>query len=351
MNQGKARNENADQVRRNVERRFIAADPDHPAVNAMMELSEAVAARALQNGEKLPEPPSVSRSKEAPPGPDEPLDPIEFLRREIDLPSLPQVFEELNTALNDEETSAKDIADIISRDTSLSGQLLRLVNSAFYSFPSQIDTITRAVAIAGRKQIAALALGASVMSMFPDVPGEYMDMRSFWRHSVAVGVLARGLSEQSGYDEPERMFVAGMLHDVGRLALARSSPDKAVAAIEATRGGGLMLFEGERAVLGFDHARLGGIMLRKWNLPYSLVNAVLHHHDPETAKAVLEPSLVHTADVLACALMFGPYGEPLVPPLEETAWNALGLGPGDLKKVSGRSLLAIEETWQALKSS
>ena len=340
----------AELARQYVDRRFTLADNTHPAVSAMKDLSESAAVRAIQAGKKLPHPPANQRGTGRLPEPATPLDPIELLRREIQLPSLPQVFEELNEALADEEASAGRIAEIISRDTSLSAQLLRLVNSAFYSFPSQIDTISRAVAIVGRRQLGALALGASVMSMFPDVPGEYMDMSSFWKHSVAVGVLARGLAEQARYEEPERMFVAGLLHDVGRLAMVRSMPDKAVLIIETARNNGYLLFEAERSILGFDHARLGGIMLRKWNLPYSLVAAVLNHHSPESAKTIREPAIIHTADALACALLLSPNGEPLVPPLNEAAWAALGISPDQMYDGVKKNLPAIEDTWRALQS-
>lgn len=340
----------AEFAREYVSRRFAMSDPGLPAVSAMIDLSESAVIRALTNGEKLPVLPSAPRAAELPPGPDDPLDPIELLRREISLPTLPNVFEEMNRALADDKASAKDIADIISRDASLSGQLLRLVNSAFYSFPSQIDTITRAVAIVGRKQLGALALGASVMTLFPDVSADYLDMASFWRHSVAAGVLARGLAERIGYEEPERIFVAGLLHDVGGLALVSSMPEKSAAAVKTAREQGLLLYEGERAVFGFDHARLGGIMLRKWNLPYALVNAVLHHHDPERAKSILEPALTHTADVLACSVLHCPYGEPMVPPLNAAAWDSLGLTADDMFRAVKKHLPKIEESWQALKA-
>jgi putative nucleotidyltransferase with HDIG domain len=330
-----------------AKQRFALTDSGHPAVAAMIELSVSAAQALMESGEPLPEAPKA-RTTEPPAGPKTPMDPIEMLRREIPLPSLPQVFEELNRALGDDSTSAGEIAAIVSRDTGLSAMLLRLVNSAFYSFPSQIDTITRAVALVGLKQIGALALGGSAMSLFPKIPDKYMDVRTFWRHSVAVGLLARGLAERVNYDDPERMFVAGLLHDVGRLALVNGMPEKAMETIDMARGQGMLLYEAERALLGFDHAKLGGIMLRKWNLPYGLVNAVLHHHDPEQAKAVIEPSLTHVADALACAVMLCPYGEPLVPPIDPEAWETLGLEPEDLIAAANASMRTFEETWQAL---
>lgn len=336
-----------DFAREYAQKRFALADPGHPAVAAMIELSASAALALMESGETLPEAPKA-RTSEPPVRPKTPMDPIELLRREIPLPSLPQVFEELNRALGEEDSSAGEIAAIVSRDTGLSAMLLRLVNSAFYSFPSQIDTITRAVALVGRKQIGALGLGASAMSMFPKIPDKYMDVRTFWRHSVAVGLLAKSLAERVNYDDPERMFVAGLLHDVGRLALVNGMPEKAMATIDMAREQGMLLYEAERAILGFDHAKLGGIMLRKWNLPFALVNAVLHHHDPEQAKAMIEPSLTHVADALACAVMLCPYGEPLAPPLAPEAWETLGLEPDDLKAAADASMRSFEEAWQAL---
>jgi len=349
MIKGASSADNSEAAKQFSDLRLALNDTAHPAVSVLAELSGAALTDILASGGQLP-PPPAARTGEDPALPANPMDPIELLRREIPLPSLPVVFDELTKALADDDSTAKTVADIISKDTGLSAMLLRLVNSAFYSFPSQIDTITRAVALVGRKQIGALALGASAMNLFPDQPETLLDMRGFWRHSVAVGLLTRGLAERVGYDEPERMFVAGLLHDVGRLALAAGMPDRARETADAAREQGLLLYEAERSVLGFDHAKLGGIMLRKWNLPFALVNAVLHHHDPENAHVMTEPAVIHLADILACAMLLSPHGASLVPPLNLEVWESLGLAPEDLAKVAGSCLHTFEETWQALNA-
>ena len=253
-------------------------------------------------------------------------DPGTLVRGSVEVSSLPAIYTRLNEALNNPRASASQIADVIAEDTGLTARLLRLANSPFYGFPSRIETVSRAVLIIGTQQIRDLALATSVMSAFRGVPGDLVDMESFWLHSMATGVAARVLASQRREANVERFFVAGVLHDIGRLLLYKRLPAEARVALDRARDGDELLFESERAVMGCDHGGVGGALLEAWGIPASLQEVAACHHDPGRAERYpLEAAVVHVADILAHAMEMGTSGERAVPPLDPPAWERIGL--------------------------
>ena len=256
-----------------------------------------------------------------------PLGPVEFIAKEIRLPSMPQVAIELQRVMNDPGSDASDLAEVISLDQKLTAALLRLVNSALFSFPSKIDTVSRAVALVGTRQISTLALGAMMIDLFKDCPSPVLPLEQFWKHSLACAHMSGGLAQNCSRLDVERYFVAGLLHDMGRLALTCSMPGLVMACIRRAEERECLLFEAENEILGFTHARLGAMMLKKWELPDSLVAGLIYHHDPTRSAKHDEPAIVHLADAVVHALSIGSSGERFVPRIEVKAIEPLGLTP------------------------
>ena len=253
--------------------------------------------------------------------------------REMGLASLPDIFLEISRVISDPRSSAVHVADVISKDTSLSARLLKIVNSAFYGFPSEIDTISRAVMIVGTRQLSTLALGASVIRVFRDIPAALVDMESFWEHSITCGVSARMIGSYRNIPNTERLFVAGLLHDIGRIILYGSLPEVGREILIRARGAHRLVRVEEVEVLGYDHSEIGGMLLRKWKLPRVLEQAVRHHHDPLQSQYPLEASIVCLSDIVANALEIGSSGEDLVPPLTPEVWEEIGLEKGVLTEM------------------
>ncbi len=240
--------------------------------------------------------------------------------------SLPMIFTKLNDAVNDPCSSSRDISNIISEDAGLSAHLLRIANSAFFGFPKKIDTITRAVTVIGTKQLRDLALATSVVHMFKGIPNEFVNMESFWRHSIACGLTARILANFRRESNVEKYFVAGLLHDVGRLIIYMNAADLARMAIKRAHEENALLYEMENEVMGFDHAEVGSLLLRQWQLPEHTMNAVACHHKPSKANGYAhDASIIHVADIIANSMQLGSSGERFVPPLDEDAWECLSL--------------------------
>jgi len=250
---------------------------------------------------------------------------VALLEGDVGLASLPHIFTEINRVISDPRSSAIHVADVISKDPNLTTKLLRIVNSAFYGFPSKIDTISRAVTILGGRQLSTLALGTSVLEIFKDIPADLVDMKSFWEHSFACGIAARMIASYKNIVNTERLFVAGLLHDIGRLVNYRYLPHQGrEMLLHAQRTDGL-LRSAELEVLGFDHTQIGAMLMQKWKLPVILEQAVGYHHQPMLSQHPREASIVHIADILINALMIGTSGERFVPPVIQEAWTEMGL--------------------------
>ena len=328
-----------------MEDRFSHADREKPVLATLFELGVAHVARDLV---KHPELYKKESELPMPTKKFDPIDPVSLIRSDVKLPSLPQVFIELRQVINDPSSSASDVANVISQDTALSAFLLRMVNSAFYSFPSQIDTISRAVAVIGTKQLSTLALGTSVMDMFKDLPTDIIDLELFWRHSFTCAIIARELSRMLKQGSPEKAFVAGLLHDLGRPVMMMSLPEQAIAAAAISRSKKALMFKAERVVAGFDHAELGGMLLRKWNLPFSLVTAVLYHHNPVKASKTPEAMYVFFANVIAKTMGIGGGGDFFIRNINSERWEEQGLTPEKLRVLDQRLTPILEEAFSIL---
>lgn len=276
------------------------------------------------------------------------VDPVELIQQDINLSTLPTVFAQINETIQKPTSSAGDMASVISKDVNLSAKLLKIVNSTFYGFPSRVETLTRAVSILGTKQLSTLAMGINILTAFNNIPDSLIDMQSFWEHSIACGTLSRILASYKGIQNTERLFLAGLMHDIGRLVLYNYAPLHARSALQQAISNNRFLYETEHETLKFDHTTLGALLLRKWKLPKSLENTVEHHHSPQNSKDPLEPSIVHLANIMTIALGIGSSGERFVPLLEPEALECLGLSKNILSLAIDQLDNQLEEMLRVL---
>lgn len=252
--------------------------------------------------------------------------PGDLLKGYVEVASLPTIFARVNEAVNNPRSSLMEIGKIISEDGGLTARLLKLVNSPFFSFPQRIDSIPQAIGILGTQQLRDLALATSVIKMFQGIPVDLIDMERFWKHSIGVGIAARTLAAFRREANVERFFVAGVLHDIGRLVMYMKIPDLSRAALVAAKENGELLYRTEEQVIGFDHAAVGGALMQAWRLAVLQEEVVAFHHRPELAtRFPVETATVHVADILAHSMGMGTSGEQYVPPLHPAAWARLEL--------------------------
>jgi putative nucleotidyltransferase with HDIG domain len=258
------------------------------------------------------------------------------------------VLEEIEQALLSTQCNLSTIGDTIQKDPDLTARLLRLANSPFFGFANRLSTVTEAVSLLGIQQIQDMIVASSVLEQFKGVPDNFVNKDSFWRHSLAVGITARLLAMERRLPKPDKFFVAGLLHDVGRLVLLSQAAESAQAVFELYQREKMLLREAEKKVLGYDHQQIASELLQSWSYPPVLVQAVAFHHTPSLSGAKLEAAVVHVADHLVNAMGIGSSGEQFVPPLDDKAWSILGLGSDVLAKmieaVDGQ-ILAVEEAF------
>lgn len=204
----------------------------------------------------------------------------------------------------DERFSAHELAGAIASDQALTAKTLRLANSAYYGFPRRITTVRDAVVLLGFRAVRAATVATCLVDAIPG--SNTLDYNDFWHYSLAVGSTAELLSraEASGQDEA---FTAGVLHNIGRLALDQFLPTAFTEAVFRAQEHHMTLLDAERAVLGFTDAELGGALAEHWNFPQPLVDAVRNHAlDPNA----LPDRGTLTASVVRARLFVRSYGIP-----------------------------------------
>lgn len=263
--------------------------------------------------------------------------------------SLPEVCLRINQMVEDAESSAQDIAQVIMQDANLSARLLRLVNSAFYGLPGKVATISRAITFVGTTELRDLTIVTTSCNLFSGIPGSMINMKDFWHFSIATGILARQLSKQCDLLHPERLFVVGVLHDLGRLVILWHLTTQARDILLIARGRNQLLIQAEAEVLGFSHDEVGYELIRSWQLPESISDAIRHHHDPESAaEQRLESALLHIAQALAYDLVWPSETDTSAENIAEKAWEITGLSLTQCQQTLGEVGLQIMELYALL---
>ncbi|MGE3165344.1 MAG: HDOD domain-containing protein [Planctomycetota bacterium] len=200
--------------------------------------------------------------------------------RIYDLPSFPAVIAKLTEVAENPDSSCKDIAKVLSSDQGLSAKILKLVNSAFYSFSTPVSSLQHAITLLGFNTVRSLALSVSVKNMFR--AGSVFPSERFWQHSLIVAIGAKLFAERNHFPLKDDVFTAGLLHDLGILLEARYFPDEMEQILEAVREGTL-IEEAEEKHLGVHHGVLGAWLAEKWRLPPGLREPILRHREMESA--------------------------------------------------------------------
>jgi len=240
--------------------------------------------------------------------------------------SLPEVYLRLKELLAQPDYSMADVALIIGQDPALTARLLRLVNSPYFGLAAKVESVFRAVGMLGTQQVHDLALATSVSHSFAGMPSEAVDMPKFWRRSVFCGLVSRGLAKAAGVQDSERLFVAGLLRDIGHLVMYQTVPAPCQQAMLVAEQREQPLYLVERDLIGIDYARVGGVLMRQWQLPSSLREPVEFHEEPRRAlEFPMETYLIHLAALLVEAAESGQeFGSGTLEPRAES-WTVTAL--------------------------
>ncbi|HEY3328615.1 MAG TPA: HDOD domain-containing protein [Capsulimonadaceae bacterium] len=252
-----------------------------------------------------------------------------------DLPAQTRIAIQVSRLVNQRNTSASQVANAISSDQVLTARVLKMANSAFYGAPRRVSTLTDAIVLLGMRAIRDMAMAVSCQDVLErEVKGYSIRRGDLWRHSSCCGFAAQLLAKRARYQVAEEAFVAGLLHDIGKVVISHSLADEFVEITRRSLEEGLPYTEAEREVLGFDHAEIGARMTERWNLPPQLVQTIQFHHKP-SEQPEMSPltQIVHLADVLCMMLGIGLGGDGLRYELEAGTIEALHLTDEDIEFV------------------
>ncbi|MCZ6632274.1 MAG: HDOD domain-containing protein [bacterium] len=237
----------------------------------------------------------------------------------IQLPTLPTIVTQLIALVGNPRSSAREVAQLVSTDQALTAKILKVANSAFYGFAREIATVQLAIVVLGLEMVKNLGLSVTVLKRFSTGREHRLfDRQRFWEHAIGCGVagrlLARRLKQNSLADEA---FVAGVLHDIGKLILIEYFTDEFSEALELAEAEAISIEAAEEKTLGVTHAEIGGWLAEKWNLPQNLVNAIALHHHPNLLEAPEDLVLfVHMANALIRYNQVGSSGDKQGPQLD-----------------------------------
>ncbi len=223
-----------------------------------------------------------------------------IINRINSFPTLPSIVAQVMQVIADPQSSARDLSEVIIADPAMTAMILKIANSPFFGLPKKVASLQHAIAIIGFSEIRNLVLARSICQSFKTLPkNAKFDMRRFWNHSFLCGLAAKIIAADFKPGNIE-FFVAGLIHDIGKLVLYMVHPQEFCRLSMEDKMGGPQLRVAEKAAFGFAHDEAGMRLVKRWLLPTTLVAGVGFHHQPYNAKDhPVHALVVHLADLLA----------------------------------------------------
>jgi putative nucleotidyltransferase with HDIG domain len=200
------------------------------------------------------------------------------------MPSLPTTVSKILEICNDPQTSPADLNRVISLDPVLMGKVMKLINSAYYGISQHITSLVRAIIMLGINTVKNLALSTAVLENLANASDfRALNMEGFWRHSLCVGVTAKLIARKRNVDSKmlEEYFMAGLLHDLGKIPLNNRLSEQYVKAMANSDREQISLYQAERAEIGADHADVGRFIMANWQLGEEITDSVAYHHSAD----------------------------------------------------------------------
>ncbi len=254
-----------------------------------------------------------------------------------ELPTLPTVASQLITLTSQEDTTLADIADLISKDIGISAKILKVSNSAFYSFPQQIGSIHQAVSILGTNAVRSLVLSFSFLSIKAGSKAGKFDFEQFWQRSLARAVAAKLILEKVKNADTEEIFISSLLQNLGELIFARTFAEKYDEVLEKIEDNKQDHLEIEESIIGANHCQIGFEVAKSWGFPEVLLYPILYHHSPDEyegkeVKIKQTVNAVHLSDILT-DILYSDKPEEYHKQFRKDAMKMLKIAPEDIEKI------------------
>jgi putative nucleotidyltransferase with HDIG domain len=182
--------------------------------------------------------------------------------------------------IEDERASFENIAAVIETDQALAARILKIANSAFYGLISKVSSVEHAVAILGPREVRSIVLGLSVYNFFSSHDSEILDPTQFWKHAIVCSQVARLLGRHFNIRNDETLFVAGLVHDIGKVVVDQYFHEEFLMIVDSVSSNGNTFSRAEKKILGTTHYQIGAKLLQQWSFPKKIIVEVLYHHAP-----------------------------------------------------------------------
>lgn len=243
------------------------------------------------------------------------------------LASLPSVYVLIQHELNSPDSSISQVARIASTDSALTARLLKIVNSALYSYDREIDSVDRAITILGLQQVHDLVLMLSVSAAFDGLNTPHLNMCRFWRNSLTRALTARNIARECRQPASGRLFTIGLLSDIGHLVLFQTESELTEQAWKQAETENLPLFEAEQKLIGCHFAEVGAALLERWSLPPAFAAAIGAQTNPRLGgKFAHEAAIIHVAAQFA-GMSDADTAEQVISRISPVIWAQLGIKP------------------------
>ena len=239
------------------------------------------------------------------------------------MPAFPKSVQKILELTRDINCTPKDLVQVIDKDPVVTVKILKVVNSAYYSLPKQITSINHAVVYLGFNTLKNLALSIAAIGMLPTRNAADFDAGQYLLHSLSTATIAKQLATRLEDADPMDCFIAGLLHDFGKVVLAQFMPHEFKNALQMCQANGSSLHQSLHQTLGTDHAVVGAMLVEKWRFAPDLIETILHQYDVE-AKDTAAIACVFTANQISKKLGFGFGGNPCVHELPKSVAQRMG---------------------------
>ncbi|MGJ8454090.1 HDOD domain-containing protein [Pseudothermotoga sp. U03pept] len=277
----------------------------------------------------------------------------EILTRIDELPTPDPIVQRIVSVASDPDASAKDLAEVIKLDASLTVRILKLVNSAYYGLPRKIVALNEAIMILGFKTVRNIALSIfTYSSVLRNNRRSTVDHYQLWKHFLGTAVGSELLAQMIGYPNKEELFISGLLHDIGKVALDYIFPEAFGAVTKLTKSLKISFMQAEEKLNLPNHSVISGKMIEKWNLPELVVQSASGHHSPNNfSDSVYSDvvAIVHVVDFLVNLMKYGDsytYGGLT---LSSFALNVLSIKPHFLTNLAEKLKLRLQEAEDFLR--
>jgi HD-like signal output (HDOD) protein len=264
-----------------------------------------------------------------------------------DLPTLPEVVTDILNNLDNDAIDFTILAKKVALDPALSAKTLRLANSPFYATQSKVKTIQQAISLLGVKIVRRIVTTAALTNSFPEPLCQGFDFKAFWRLSMATAICSKVIARHLRLNQ-DIAFIAGMMHNIGRLVLATRFSTDYEAVLAYRKAQDCALIFAERHVMGFDHTVAGRALADHWQFSHVLKDAISEHIQPNPTSGSHLAQIVHVANAVAHALDLAGVEDDLVPALSESAWDALGTSRADWLQIFREVELEFGEIQMAI---